>query len=264
MSFPLILLIDAYKLKDFPKLLQEVIGDNDERLEMFQEKYIDLDEKDRWSCLRAAVKTCSERGIYEERGFYHVLFLQEVRGEEIDDQWEDMITEDCEEHEKDCRAISTQTDPVEIEEPKQEVVVPTVIPEDPPRPKNSRRYYCSDMTYYCYSCRLNLASDGSMHNHFKSKLHGKNLKKRCDLIRHAFKLDDKIIVDVRNKGRDPDLSWHVEEEEDLEKTLKDIEKYIDEKNKENPITHISLRRAFKKIKANGSEEINWNNVKIWD
>lgn len=261
MSFSFYSLLEAKKFSQLPQILQDIITDDMERRDMFQEKFLDYDEKDRWSAIRSAMSTCLEKGLFQERAFYHVLFLQEVRGEVVDDKWEEMIEENCEEVEIQYTNCGTQTEePSTTEEAKQEVSVPMLMPDEPPKRKHSRRYCSTNSTYGCFSCRLNLSSDGSLHNHYKSKLHIKGLRKRIGLIRENVKLGDKVIVDIRSKADDPELSCEIDEDDDVSWTFAEVEKYFEKRHAENPITHIALHRSHSLTRANGDVHIRWSLV----
>lgn len=265
MTFPLYALMESRKFKDLPKILQAIITDDDERQEMFQEKFLDYDEKDRWTCIRSAMETCLDKALYQERAFYHVLFLQEVRGETIDDGWQEMIENDCEENDVQKMNCGTQTEPIAIQtdEPVQSVEVPTTINlNEEPRKRKLRQKYTGCNEYRCSCCKLNLASDGSLHNHFKSKVHTKGVRKMLSILREKVLVGDKFIVKVRNAARDPDLSWEIENEEELEDTFKSVEKYLDKGHEENPITDVFLRRAKRVMLSTGQERITWNPVMI--
>lgn len=261
-------LIDAYKVKDLPKLMQDIIGDNDVLYDKVQERYLDLDEKDRWNCLRSAMKTYIEHDMLYERAYYHILLLQEICGEEIDEGKVEIINEDCEENEIEYRHKGVQTEPIAIqteEEPKQEVVVPVapvVIPPEPPLRTNSRKYYNASGDHKCFVCQLGLASDGSLHNHFKSKLHAKCLNKKIELIRQAIQPRDKVIVEVRNNGSNPELSFWNIKDIDLNAYFGDIQKYITEQNKNNPITHIQLKREHVWEAKDGTKQSSWKIVQL--
>lgn len=259
--FSLYQLLESRKFSQLPRLLQEVITDDEERRDMFQEKFLDYDDKDRWVCIKSAMDTCLEKALFQERAFYHVLFLQEVRGETVDDEWTDMIMDQCEDDEKVC--ASTQTEPIAIqtEEPAQEVNVPTTDVE-PPKRRIRRKYNCADFTYRCSCCKVNLASDGALHNHYKSRLHTKGVKKMLVALREIVKIEDKLIVDVRNKAFDPELSWEISDQEELDGVMNDVEKYIEKGHDKNPITDLYLRRPFKRVLASGEERITWTPVNV--
>lgn len=265
MSFPLYLLLEAQKISQLPKMLQGILNEKANGNEWFQEKFLDLEEKDRWVCIKDTMNTCLENGLHQERAFYLVMYRQEIRGETIDEDIVYRIEDDCEENDIQKVNCGTQTEPIAIqtEEVKQEVQVPTIMPDEPPARKNSRRYCTMDGEFFCFTCRLNLASSGSLHNHYHSKLHSKSLKKRLDVMRTKVQIGDKVIVDVRNKGRDPDLSWEITDEEEIEETFKPIEKYLmGDTQQDNPITHTCLRRPVKKTKLSGQEYIYWTTVDL--
>jgi len=246
-----------------PKLLQEVITDDEERQDMFQEKFLDYDDKDRWVSIKSAMDTCLERQMNYERAFYHVLFLQEVRGETIDDDWAERIMDECYDNEK--VPASTQTEPIAIqtEEPAQEVTVPTTDAEPPMRVVR-RKYNCAGSTYRCFCCKLNLASDGALHNHYKSKLHTKGVKNMLVALCKIAKIEDKLIVEVRNKAFDPELSLEISDQEDIDVFMKDVERYLDiEKGHDkNPITTLYARRSYKTMLSTGQEKITWTTVNV--
>lgn len=260
MSFSLYALLEAKKFSQLPKMLQDIITDNQERQDDFQERFLDYDEKDRWVCIKSAMTTCLERGMFQERAFYHVLFQQEVRDETIDDDWEDMIMENCEEHDTQQVNCGTQTEPIAIqtEEPAQEVSVPTVEPVE----RQVRKKYNHDSTYRCACCHLNLSSTGAIHNHYKSKLHTKGVRKMLTAMRERVLVGDKMIVNVRNKARDPDLSWEIEDDIELDETFKAVEKYLEKGHDENPITDIFLRRKNTQVLSTGQERITWKPIII--
>lgn len=264
MSFSLYALLEAQKFSQLPKMLQDIITDNQERQDDFQERFLDYDEKDRWVCIRSAMDTCLERGLYQERAFYHVLFQQEVRDEKIDDEWEAMIMENCEEEEVQKVNFGTQTEPIAIqtEEPKQEVVVPTYNDAEPRKYKTGRKYNNPNSDFRCSCCKLNLASDGSYHNHFKSKLHAKGVRKMLGAMREKVLVGDKVIVNVRNKATDPDLSWEIEEDNDIEFAFGNIEKYLEKGQQENPIVDLFLRRKHTQVLSTGQERITWKAILI--
>ena len=260
--FSLYQLLESTKFSQLPRLLQEVITEDEERRDMFQEKFLDYEEKDRWVSIRSAMDTCRDRGLFQERAFYHVLFLQEVRGETVDDEWADMIMEQCEDDEK--VNVSTQTEPIAIQtEAAQEVNVPTVDFE-PPKRRIRHKYNNPDFTYRCSCCKVNLASDGALHNHYKATLHTKGVKKMLTAVRERVQIGDKLIVDVRNKAFDPDLSWEISDQEELDQVMKDVERYLDiEKgHAKNPITDLYLRRPNKRILSTGEERITWTPIPI--
>ena len=259
--FSLYQLLESRKFSQLPRLLQEVITEDEERRDMFQEKFLDYDDKDRWVSIKAAMDTCLEKGLFQERAFYHVLFLQEVRGETVDDEWETMIMDQCEDDEK--VTISTQTEPIAIqtEETAQEVTMPTTDVE-PPKRRIRRKYNNSDFTYRCSCCKVNLASDGALHNHYKSTLHTKGVKKMLTAVRERVQVGDKLIVEVRNKAFDPELSWEMSDQEELDAVMDDVEKYIEKGHDKNPITDLYLRRPNKRVLANGEERITWTPIPI--
>ena len=261
MSFSLYALLEAQKFSQLPQMLQDIITDNEERRDDFQERFLDYDDKDRWSCIKSAMNTCLERGLYQERAFYHVLFQQEVRDEKIDDEWESMIMESCEEEETQKVNAGVQTEPIaiQVEEPKQEVVIPMV--EQPER-NVRRKYRNTDTSYRCSCCHLNLASSGAIHNHYKSKLHTKGVRKMLSAIRERVQVEDKMIVKVRHDAFDPDLSWEIEEDNDIEFAFGNIEKYLEKGHDENPITDIYLRRKHTQILSTGQERITWKAILI--
>lgn len=264
MSFSLYSLMEARKFNQLPQTLQDIITKDEERQDMFQEKFLDYDDKDRWICIRSAMDTCLERALYQERAFYHVLFLQEVRGETIDDDWIEMIENDCDEKDIQKMNCGTQTEPIAIQtdEPMQVVEVPTTINlnEEPRKRKTRQKYACSS-EYRCSCCKLNLASDGSLHNHYKSKLHTKGVRKMLSILRGKVLVGDKFIVNARHAGHDPDLSWEIEEEEDIDYCFGQMEKYLDKGHEENPITDVFLRRAKRTATSTG-ERITWSAVMI--
>jgi len=262
MSFSLYSLLEARKFSHLPQLLQEIITEDLDRRDMFQEKFLDYDEKDRWIAIRSAMDTCLGKGMFQERAFYHVLFLQEIRGEEVDEEWEEMIEENCEENDTFKVEFGTQTEPIAIqtEEPQQEVVVPMCNDSEPPTKTylRGRKYGTASDKYRCWCCRMNLASDGSLHNHYKSKLHIKGLRKWATVMRSKVLLEDKVIVRVRNALNDPDLSWEMEAEEDIDFAFNNIETYLERNQADNPITDIFLRRKTKQ----GSGSIVWKAVML--
>lgn len=257
--------MEARKFKDLPALLREVITDDVERMDMFQEKFLDYDDKDRWSAIRSAMDTCLERGLHQERAFYHVLFLQEIRGEEIDDGWQDMIEGECEDKEVYKMNCGTQTEPIGIQtdEPKQEVCIPMTTPSVP-RGKMKKRY-TSESGYKCSCCRMNLASDGSLHNHYKSNLHLKKVRKMMLGMRDAGMIGDKMIVRVRKEGDDdPGLSRDIQQQEDFEDWITEMEQHMsNKKGWDNcPIVDMFIRRSMKQVLSTGMERITWKVVPI--
>lgn len=265
MSFPLYALMEANKIAQLPKMLQQILKDKANGEIWFQEKFLDLDEKDRWVCIKDTMNTCLEHGLFQERAFYLVMYRQEIRGEEIDDDVVYLIEDDCEENEVQKATCATQTEPIAIqteEEPKQEVVIPMMDEEKNRAPRKRQKYMaCSE--FRCFCCKVNLASDGSYHNHFKSKFHIKGIRKMIDAMRKRVLKGDKLIVKVRNASRDPDLGWEIEdEEEDVKYAFGEVEKYLEKGQLDNPITDIFLSRARRTTLSTGQERITWSAVII--
>lgn len=265
--FTLFQLFEAQSFKELPALLREIVGDDEERRDDVTERFLELNDKDRWAFLQDIMKTCLKKGLDQERAFYHVFFQQGVRGFDIDETWEEMIQEDCDEHF--TVAYGTQTDPVSFGEASQSVSIPMTT-DNTPKPKKTHRtrYTASYCTYHCAVCGLNLASDGSLHNHYESTRHLKSLKQRLEAIRRLIKIDDKVFVDFRTGANAPELTWHCETQEDIEDTLRGVEKYLnDEKKcKINPIRRLTLCRHPTITGADGVKRLSvkWNPLTNYD
>lgn len=256
--FSLYQLMEAQRFKDLPSLLREIVGDDEERKDEVTERFLELNDKDRWIFIQDVMNTCLERAMVQERAFYHVFFQQGVRGVDIDDELGYAIEEDCEEKEVQMVNCGTQTDPISIEK---KVTQPTT---DKPK-KTLKKRYTSDYTqYHCSVCNLNLASDGSLYNHYESSRHTKCLRERIEGIRSKAQLNDKIFVDFRTGAGAPDLTWVCETQEEIDGVLRDTEKYMNDekKYKTNPITRLALTRHMTVTGGDGKPKIskNWTDV----
>lgn len=251
-------LITASRIKDLPPLLLDIIGI---RTQLFTERFLDLDEKDRWSCMHAVVKTCEDHGFYTDRAFFHVLLLQEVQGEEIDDKWEEMIMEDDEENYPVNAGTQTETCDMhvqaELDVQPMEVEVPVVVEkqtetivEDRPkqivyhqtrgRPKVSKR----EGSFECEFCKQKFSTIGSLYNHHYSKIHTKKVRACLEQMIPAVQDGDKISCWTTrhsfNTLPDEDLSTKEADEGWIEYLLDYIKK-----EDSKPITFLHMCRSVK-------------------
>ena len=261
--FSLYQLFEAQSFRDLPVLLRDIVGDDEERKDQVTERFLDLNDKDRWVFLQDVMATCIDRALYQERAFYHVFFQQGVHGHDIDDTWEEMIVEDCENNETFKVNFATQTDAVNVSDEVQIVTIPTTNDQKPKKTLKTR-YTSSYTTHNCSVCNLNLASDGSLYNHYESTRHRKCLREKVQAIRSKAQLGDKIFVDFRTGANAPELTWECETQKDIDDTLLDTEKYLNDekKSKANPIVRLSLTRHGIITGADGKQRKsnNWSDV----
>jgi hypothetical protein len=237
--FSLYQLFEAQSFKDLPSLLREIVGNDEDRRDEVTERFLDLNDKDRWVFLQDVMATCLEHQLNEERAFYHVFFQQGVRGNDIDDDWVSTIVDDCEENE--TIHCGTQTDPVAVTEQVQTVNVPTT---EKPKKTHKTRYTTDCDSYKCKVCDLHLASDGSLHNHYESSRHRKCLIQNLERLRMKVQVEDKVFTDFRTGANAPEFTWECETQKEIDDLMRDIQAYLDDdkKYRTNPIKSVSLTR----------------------
>lgn len=208
--FPLFSLLQSQKFKDLPVMFREMFGSNEEMKDQITERYLDLDDKDRWSCLQRVMETCTEKGFYQERGFYHVLMRQEILGEEIDDDWEERITDECENYDND-KYEEQQKALKEVEKLKQQIEElktnrPVAVEVETTRKVGRPTTRAVSTAYPCEVCGVHLASDGAMRNHFKSKKHKHVVAKKINWVKENLVEGYKMCVNTANQKHNPGLT----------------------------------------------------------